>query len=314
MSTIFLKILVIFLMVAIGFVAERKRILPEGSDGPLVDLIVDITCPCLILYSMADCEMTSAAITDTVAVLVGTASYFAISSALSYFFVKALHYEPSEDIGVLVVVAAAINTGFMGFPVTKAIFGDYLFFLMVIQNLFLNIYIFVVCPQQLHIGEPKKFSVRSMLRAAANPLTISTLFGFVLLLMDDPLPGFLHDLLADLGDVTVPLSMIIVGIQLAQRSVKEVLLDKKLVATCLFRMLALPILTFLAVNWLPLSPQAKALLVFAACFPTAVLPAAIALKEGKNATLLSSGIALTTLLSMATLPIAAIFLIQWYGL
>lgn len=74
----------------------------------------------------------------------------------------------------------------------------------------------------------------------------------------------------------------------------------------------MPFLTFLAVNWLPLTNPGKLILVFAAAFPCAVVTVAVATKEGRNADLMAEGVALTTLLSMITLPITAILLMHLY--
>ena len=82
--------------------------------------------------------------------------------------------------------------------------------------------------------------------------------------------------------------------------------------TGIFNVLLMPILTFLAVNWLPLAVETRLILVFAAAFPCAVVSVAVAAKEGRNAGLMAEGVALTTLFSLATLPFIAVFLMSWY--
>ena len=128
------------------------------------------------------------------------------------------------------------------------------------------------------------------------------------------LPGPADEFFEMIGDSTIPLSMVMIGYQLAQRNLRGILANRKLVAASLLHMLVVPALTFLAVNWLPIADAAKVILIFAACFPTAVMPATIAAEEGKNAGLLSEGIALTTAMSIVTLPLAAFFLMHWYGI
>ena len=104
--------------------------------------------------------------------------------------------------------------------------------------------------------------------------------------------------------------MIVVGVQLSESSIRKMLTNKRLITASLCNVILIPVLTFLAVNWLPLAPESKLILIFAAAFPCAVVSTAIALKE--NAALMAEGVAMTTLLSMGTLPVAAILLMQLY--
>lgn len=313
MLTIFSKVLVIFAMMAVGFIANKRWILPKGADGPINAYVLNIACPCLIIVSMTETGFSEETMTESVHVLVGTLIYFAVTIGLAYLFTRAMHYEPREDWGVMTILISCMNTGFMGFPITKAIFGDYFLFLMVIENILLNVYLFIGTPLLLHIGEPANRQRRSRVRFLLNSNTLATLLAIILMVLQVRLPGPVNEFMTILGDSTIPLSMVMIGYQLAQRSIRHVFVNHKLVAGCMVRMLVIPVLTFLAVNWLPLTNSVKVILIFAACFPSAVIPATIAAEEGKNAGLMSEGIALTTALSVITLPLAAFFLMHWYG-
>lgn len=106
--------------------------------------------------------------------------------------------------------------------------------------------------------------------------------------------------------------MIVVGIQLAESDLKKMLKNTKLIIACLCNVLLMPLLTFLAVNWLPLMTESKVTLIFAASFPCAVVSVAMAAREKKNSALMAEGVALTTLFSLCTLPFIAVFLMSRY--
>ena len=314
MLTIFSKVLVIFLMMAVGYLAQKKTILPEGADDIMNAYVMKLACPCLIISSMATSELRRSAIVDTLQVAAGTVIFFIVTLLIAWLFLKAIHYTPKEDWGMMIVAIAFTNTGFMGFPVTKAIFGGYYLFLLVIQNIIFNFYMFILTPMLVHVGEPGGKKHGSFLKPLLQPTTIAAIAGMILFLLQTGLPPVLGELFDRFGDSTIPVSMIVIGCQLAQQRIRDIFTNGKLVAVSFFRMLAIPLLTFLAVNWLPLTAPAKVILIFAACFPTAVIVAVIAEDEGKNAGLLSSMIALTTAMSIATLPLAAFFLMHWYGI
>lgn len=312
MLTVFLKTASIFCMVAVGYLASKKNVLPAESNQYLVNLILTITNPCLIISSMSSQTLSSDTVRQACEILIGATVFFLAAAGVSFLIVKALHYEPFEDRGVMMVVMTAINTGFMGFPITKAIFGDHFFFLMVIQNIILNIYLYFGAILQMNYGHRKKTGLMDVIRPLLNNNTYALLIGLSILITRFQMPAALFEFFDTIANATIPVSMIVVGIQLAGSDLKKVFKDHKLMIACLANVVLMPILTFLAVNWLPLMNESKLILVFAACFPCAVISTAMAAKEGKNASLVAEGVAVTTLFSMATLPAAAMILMELY--
>ena len=311
MLTVFLKIAAIFAMTAIGFTASKTGVLPAESKKYLSNLLLFITSPCMIIGSMTSQTLDAHTFELMIQIVAGSFIFFLAAMAVSFLIVKLMRCD-REDAGVLMVIITAVNTGFMGFPVTKAIFGNTYFFLMVIQNIVLNIYIYSMMVYQMNYGFRKKEGIKGMLMPMLNMCTYALIIGLVLMLLKVQLPDILDDFINTIGDATIPVSMIVVGVQLSESSIGKMLTNKRLITASLCNVILIPALTFLAVNWLPLAPESKLILRFAAAFPCAVVSTAIALKENRNAALMAEGVAMTTLLSMGTLPVAAILLMQLY--
>lgn len=311
MLTVFLKIAAIFAMTAIGFIASKTGVLPAESKKYLSNLLLFITSPCMIIGSMTSQTLDAHTFELMIQIVAGSFIFFLAAMAVSFLIVKLMRCD-KEDAGVLMVIITAVNTGFMGFPVTKAIFGNTYFFLMVIQNIVLNIYLYSMMVYQMNYGFRKKEGIKGMLMPMLNMCTYALIIGLVLMLLKVQLPDILADFINTIGDATIPVSMIVVGVQLSESSIRKMLTNKRLITASLCNVILIPVLTFLAVNWLPLAPESKLILIFAAAFPCAVVSTAIALKENRNAALMAEGVAMTTLLSMGTLPVAAILLMQLY--
>lgn len=311
MLTVFLKIAAIFAMVAIGYIASKVGILPAESKQYLSNLLLFITSPCMILGSMTSQTLNSHTFGLMMQIVAGSLIFFVAAMIISFLIVKAMHCDRKDE-GVLMVIITAVNTGFMGFPVTKAIFGNTYFFLMVIQNIVLNIYIYSMMIYQMNYGFRKKSGIKGMLTPMLNMCTYALMAGLLLMLFKVQMPDILEDFINTVGDATIPVSMIVVGVQLSESSIRKMITNKRLIIASLCNVILMPALTFLAVNWLPLATEAKLILVFAAAFPCAVVSTAIALKENRNAALMAEGVAMTTLFSMGTLPVIAMILIQLY--
>ena len=311
MLTVFLKIAAIFAMTAIGFTASKTGVLPAESKKYLSNLLLFITSPCMIIGSMTSQTLDAHTFELMIQIVAGSFIFFLAAMAVSFLIVKLMRCD-REDAGVLMVIITAVNTGFMGFPVTKAIFGNTYFFLMVIQNIVLNIYIYSMMVYQMNYGFRKKEGIKGMLMPMLNMCTYALIIGLVLMLLKVQLPDILADFINTIGDATIPVSMIVVGVQLSESSIGKMLTNKRLITASLCNVILIPALTFLAVNGLPLAPESKLILIFAAAFPCAVVSTAIALKENRNAALMAEGVAMTTLLSMGTLPVIAIILTHLY--
>ncbi len=97
-------------------------------------------------------------------------------------------------------------------------------------------------------------------------------------------------------------------------NIKRIAKNKDLLILSLVKMFAVPVIIFLIMDRLPVEDTVKTAIVFASAFPTAVVTSAIAMMEKKNSLLSAEIIALTTLISLACIPVCAVFLHSYYGL
>lgn len=327
------KVLAIFLLMAAGFGVGRLKVLPEGSNATLNVLLIKVITPCMILSSITSKELTDDTLSMTLQTFVGSVVFFVIAGVLGYFFAKhLLRVSPSSNIGVYTFAFASINTGFMGFPVTLALFGQDIFYLMVMQNVILTVYLYSAGPLMLRLGcESDEIlpagtadtvkttgtagsgsALKSFFKSFWNPNAVSSVISLIMLFAGLHLPKLIFEPVQTLGDATIPLSMLLVGIQLSESNVAELIKNGKILAFSLGKMILLPVLTFFAVNWLPLAVSVKVCLIFAAVFPVAVVVAPVTAMENKNSLAAAELIAITTLLSVGTIPLFATLLTQFY--
>ncbi|MCI9597562.1 MAG: hypothetical protein HFE75_09755 [Firmicutes bacterium] len=309
MSIILTKIAIIFSMAGVGFIANKAKVLPSESNGHLIALLMNVTTPCMLITSITGKTLTAGTFTATLEVLAGTMVFFLVGMGLSLLIVRLLRISPTDQ-GVCMCVLTSVNTGFMGFPITKAAFGNEALFFMVISNIVLNIYLYSLALMQLNMGGEKRGrrGLKKTLKPMLNGCSLASIIGIIMLFAGLRLPSFFNELLTDIGNITVPLSMIVVGVQLGSSKITRVIRNGKLILIALIAQIIWPALTFLAVNWLPLQQMSKLILTYGAAFPTAVIVVALAAKEQKNSQLAAEGVAMTTLFSMVTLPLATMFL------
>lgn len=316
MATILSNILSIFLIIAAGFVTGKTGIIPESANKHFVSLLMTITMPCMIITSITSKEFNPELGTATAEIFVLGAMFFVLTFVLGYIVCKKLlKVSPKEDVGVYILAFSSINNGFMGFPITQAIFGSDILYFVVLHNILLNLYLYSAGPFILNINSGKgNFDIKYFFKTLCNPATIVSAISVVMLFAGLHLPSLAFDTLDLIGSITVPLSMLLVGMQLAGSNMSRIVKNRHLLISSVIKMFSIPVLVFLSVNWLPVDTGVKVALIFGGAFPTAVITTAIAAMEKKNSLLAAEMVALTTLISIAVIPAAALLLHSYYGL
>lgn len=305
MITIVEKIVWIFLIVGIGYFFSKKGLVPYSCNKYLINILLKLTSPCMIFQALATRELTGGTLEITVLTLAGSMIFFIVIDLLGLGIASKFKLKDMADRTVYAALMTGVNTGFMGFPITKAIFGDEMFFLIVIQNISLSIYLYLIMPLQFSLDNEVKPSLGQRAKLILNPCMIGTALGVIFLFCEIGLPAGMNGGIKMIGDMTTPLSMIVVGVELANSDLRQIVKNRHLRITAAFAMLAAPLITLATVYFIPMDTMVKAILVFAAAFPSAVVTVAMAAQEKKNSSLAAEGVALTTLISLVTIPLWA---------
>ncbi len=312
MLMILTKVVSIFGLILVGFGAYRLNILGDSSVPVITSLLMNITCPCLLINSMYTKEFSDDLLGTSVVVMVLTAVFYAMASVATYGFLKLFNVKPREQWGGYIPAVAATNSGFMGFPITKALFGNDMLYLMIMGNIILNVYLLGIVPSVLGDGVDQKFSLKKFAKNFFNPIMIAIIIGGVMMAFQVKPPQVLDEIFTMLSDVTIPISMVLVGLHLGPTKLISIL-KRDVMLVSLFSMIVLPLITFLIMHPISgISVDMKIIMILTAAFPTAVLCVVVADQTGRDAGLMSQIVSLTTLISVVTVPITAMALTALY--
>ena len=177
----------LFLLIAVGFLAVRLKVMPAEASKPLSSMLMKITLPATVFASLIrpfDAEFIKLGL-----IAIGLSLlFFSLFSALSLPLSR-LFRVPDGRRGMWCCCASYSNTGFMGFPVVYALFGDEGLILAVLINIPFNFLLYtvgvwMVCKDVQ--GAKGRFSLRSVL---ISPLNAGILLGPDLLLWPTIPPG-----------------------------------------------------------------------------------------------------------------------------
>src|SRR4051812_37666147 len=121
--------------------------------------------------------------------------------------------------GVWQLAGTFSNIGYMGFPVIGAMFGANGLFLATFANIAYNLFYFSIGVVMISRGKGKAhFNWRSVL---FNNIMVALYVGLILYFARIEFPSFISGTLSTVGDMTGPLSMLIIGLMLSDYPLKE---------------------------------------------------------------------------------------------
>ena len=303
---IVLKILVIFLMIAIGYAARKFRLLKENAASTLSDLLFGIAIPCMVLDTMQQNDFEGQIVNDTFWSLLVYVVVTLLLCALSFPVAKLFRAEGDEE-GIFRFQIAFTNFGFMGIPLTKAMFGGYCELINLIMNIGFNLVVYTVGIVVMIYQKGDKFFDRRMLGRMLNLTLISCVAGLIIFITGFRFPSFINEGLGYVGDTVVPVAMIIIGMQLQGSNIRR-LLSRRNLFLCVISLILVPAFTLGVCLLLPVSSSVAITMAFGMAMPSAAITVILAEQFDRNVLLASEGVAVTTFFSMMTLPVWAIIL------
>lgn len=144
MIVILSKILIIFLYSAVGFVANKLKVLGSDSLDALNSLVINIATPCLLFSSICGQHINSKTFTNTVIIILISLAMFAAFGFITTKIARRFTNLSTDDQNVLSIAMTTVNSGFMGFPIAKSVFGNTVLYYSIVQNISLNLYLLSV--------------------------------------------------------------------------------------------------------------------------------------------------------------------------
>ncbi len=293
----------LFAIVIVGYVAGKLGYMGGDFDKRLSNLVIDITCPALILSStMGGTLPESEMILPLLGISILT---YVILAAVALLLPRYLVSRP-DDRGVVGFALMFGNVGFIGYPVVASIFGHQAVFYAAVLNVVNTFAVFTVGTMLVMGGRGEYQFHKKVLWS--TPMLAAYLAMVIVALGLDNIPSVISQPLTIIGQVTVPAALLIIGSSMSHLSARTLLGNRTVYATTLFRLALLPLglhLLFGAMGFSPLVTNINTLVI---AMPVATYGTILCLRYGRDTTLITELTFITTLLSVVTIPLVAMLI------
>lgn len=295
------QMIILFIYMGVGYGCTKAGKLNLESSRTISWIVINIANPALLISSAVNGERGIAP--DKLLEAAGLAVVmYAVLMALGWCVPKIFRVS-EEETGTYKLMTIFNNIGYMGFPVIAAAYGNEALLYAAIFTLPFNMLVYTY---GIHIvsqgnGQKAEFKWRSIL----NVGVVSGIIAIVLYLGNVPVPQFFKSTVSGLGALTAPLSMMAIGISLAGIRLKELFTDIKLLIYTAVKLLVIPVAgTLIVVRILDNDLLCHVCMVMLAT-PVASMVVMLAQQYDSNFELAAKGVALTTVLSVITIPIVS---------
>lgn len=292
--TVATNVLTLFLLMGVGVACAKTKLLSDGAVKALANLVLYIATPCVIIKSCIrafDPAMLWGFLT-VVAVA-------AVTHAVLVLLAKVVFRDSDENRRrVLRSAVVFSNAGYMAIPLQQAILGDvgvfYCAAYIIVFNLFLWTY---------GLAEMSGESRLSVKKILLNPGIIGVVVGLTLFVFSVPVPTLIADGVGHLASLNTPVPMLIVGYYLAQTNLVSALKDGRGWLCIALRLVAAPLLALGALLLCGVRGDLLTACMICIATPVATACTMFATRFDRNPRLSVNLVSLSTLLSVATLPL-----------
>ncbi|WP_057743535.1 AEC family transporter [Liquorilactobacillus capillatus] len=233
----------IILVIALGYFLRRKGKFDDSFKGSISFLIMNIALPLSIFVSVLD-NLTRDKLISLSSGLVYVLISFVSGYIIAWVLTKVLRVRPGRR-GTFINMFVNANTIFVGLPLNLALFGNVslpYFLIYYVANTVSTwaVGVFFIAnddpTKQVNSQSESKFNWKKLLPA---PL-IGFLVALVWLLLGLPLPQFFDKTFSMVGGIVTPMSLIYIGIILADAGLKSIHFDKDTISALLGRFVVAP--------------------------------------------------------------------------
>ena len=221
---IFAVVIPVFLLLFLGYLTVKLNILDQAQMSTVGAFVIKIALPALLLHALAS-KKISELWYPSYFMVYATATFLLFG--LTYWLAQKYFSNTASQSAVLSMGACMSNTGLIGTAVLTLLMGShattYISLILIIESVLLIPAVLILADYgRQSKADFKLLFSQTILPLFKNPLFLSVIIGIICSLMQWPLPQYLDQVLAMLGQAASPLALFAIGGSLMGLSIKSV--------------------------------------------------------------------------------------------
>ncbi len=299
------QMVVLFLLMGVGFYCYKKGIITDETSKKISAIVVNVANPAMILTGcMSDEKIEGKELLMVAAIVV---IIYVVLMILATFMPRLLRVDKKSR-GTYQNMTIFSNIGFMGFPVISALYGSGALLYASLFTIPFNILIYTYGIAALVPAAEDTEKRKIPLARIFNVGVIACIITMVVYLLKIPVPVFIKSTATHLSNLTAPLSMMVIGASMATMDLKKMFADVKLLIFSVIKLVIIPIVGVLIIRQFVDNEVICGVCMIMLATPVGSMTAMLAQQYDGDYEMASRGVALTTVLSVITMPLVSMIL------
>lgn len=291
-------ILQILIPIAVGFILRTVGLFGEAESAILRKFVIYVSIPFLVFYSMYTAVLPS--FSQAVSIVIALPVLTLIFHLVGLVIRRLVPLDKGSKTALLACITFG-NYGWLGWSAVYTVLGNQglnqaFFFTLLWWPIFYGFGTII------GFGSPSKGGIRLKSVALVTGLPVGCIaVGILMNIMDVSIPSFVLSSIGSIGNTTIPLILISVGMGLTATNFKSLLLPALLISG--IRLGLGPILGLLTSSVLPVGDLGADVVILLSAMPVATVTPILCDYFDMDRDLISVSIVLSTVLSLVTVPI-----------
>jgi len=293
---------ILFVLIVVGYVCGKTGVVTSEGKKVLSNFLIQAIVPAMIINAYLNMEFDPQILNNLL-----QAFGLSFGSILFAMFVAwmLLWKSKTPNKKLLWFAFSYSNAAYMGFPLVKGLFGDEgMLYASAFATVF-NIIVWSVGYAVMSGETDKKKIVNTVVK---SPVTCSVIVGILLYLCRVPVPEIFRTPIRMIGETTTPVSMVIIGVMIAESRLKSILANKEVWLTVAVRLVLIPAITFGSFYLFGIGGMVGSVILIQAACPTAATTSVLAIQFGHDESVGAGTVVLSTICSIVTLTVFALLL------
>lgn len=285
----------LYIIVAIGFIADKTGWFPEKTARLCTDLLFYVITPAVILHAFLDIEYTPQTAKQLgLAMVLGVVLHLVAIGISTPFLRKG----DLDRTAVLRFAAVYGNCGYMALPLANAVAGEEGVFYC--SAVVMTFQIFSFTHGVWVMSKKGSFQWKKLI---LNPGTLPVLFSLPLFFAGLKLPDVIAVPITHISNMNTPLAMLIFGTYLAGTKFNKSVFSGKMLLTGALKLLILPGIMLVIMKFMGLVGVLPVSMIISASAPSANNTVIFSAKYGRDTGYAAQVVAMVSFVSVLTMPI-----------
>ena len=294
------QVVILYLIVAVGFIADKKGIFTEKTARAANDLLFYIITPCVIINSFLTTEFTPETSKGFLLAALGGAVTHILGIALAEPFFRK---KGNDNNAVFKFACVYGNMGYMALPLAEAVLGSEGVFYCSAGVIVFQVFTFTHGVWQMNRGKKgtERFNPKKLF---LNPGVIAVCIGLPFFLLKVNMPEIIMSPISFIGSMNTPLAMLMLGTYMSNAGLKTIFKNKEQYLVALIKIIAVPAVFYVIMKTTGILTGA----LFTTCMIQASAPSAnntvmFAAKYDRDTGVASKTVAFVSFASILTMPV-----------